>query len=148
MSNEWYTPKYIFDALRLIFDLDVSAPVEGPRHVPCVQYLTVVHNGLLFPWHGTVWMNPPYGDMKQKRLWLRKFFNHGNGVALMPDRTSAPWFQEYAPLADAICFMSPKVKFELPNGGFGKSPANGTVLFASGEIAVAALKRCNLGILR
>jgi hypothetical protein len=34
-SDEWYTPKYIFDALGLRFDLDVAAPVGGPRYVPC-----------------------------------------------------------------------------------------------------------------
>jgi hypothetical protein len=30
-SDEWYTPKYIFDALGLRFDLDVAAPVGGGR---------------------------------------------------------------------------------------------------------------------
>ncbi len=28
-SNEWYTPKYIFDALGTRFDLDVAAPHGG-----------------------------------------------------------------------------------------------------------------------
>jgi hypothetical protein len=33
-SDEWYTPRYIFDALGERFDLCVAAPVDGPRHVP------------------------------------------------------------------------------------------------------------------
>lgn len=32
-SDEWYTPRYIFDAIGIRFDLDVAAPVLGPRHV-------------------------------------------------------------------------------------------------------------------
>lgn len=27
-SYEWYTPKYIFDALSLVFDLDVASPEQ------------------------------------------------------------------------------------------------------------------------
>lgn len=33
-SDEWYTPRYVFDALGVTFDLDVAAPRLGPRHVP------------------------------------------------------------------------------------------------------------------
>lgn len=32
-SDEWYTPRYIFDALNARFDMDVAAPKEGPRRV-------------------------------------------------------------------------------------------------------------------
>lgn len=39
-SDEWYTPRYIFDALGEIFDLDVAAPVDGPRHVPAKTWLS------------------------------------------------------------------------------------------------------------
>lgn len=145
-SNEWYTPKYIFDALGLRFDLDVAAPVEGPRHVPAAAWLTPIHNGLISPWIGLVWMNPPFGHMRNKRAWLNRFFGHGNGVALVPDRTSAPWFQEFAPRADAICWVSPKIKFERPDGSHGESPGTRTALLAAGSRAAAALDQCNLGM--
>lgn len=115
-SDEWYTPAYIFEALGVRFDLDVACPPEGPRHVPAVRWFTKEQDGLIEDWDGLVWMNPPFGHQSTKRLWLRKFFDHGNGIALLPDRTSAPWWQEFAPLADAILFMSPKVKFEMPEG--------------------------------
>ena len=145
-SDEWYTPKYIFDALDARFDLDVASPPGGPRYVPCKKYYHKGDNGLGRPWHGFVWMNPPFGHQRQKREWLRRFFDHGSGIALLPDRTSAPWFQEFAPLADAICWVSPKVKFERPDGTLGQSPGTGTVLMASGQQAVRALSRCGLGI--
>lgn len=113
-SDEWYTPRYIFDALGLQFDLDVASPPEGPRHVPADFFHS--EGSLEKTWHGLVWMNPPFGHQSTKVKWMQKFFDHGNGVALLPDRTSAPWWQEFAPLADAILFVSPKVKFEMPEG--------------------------------
>lgn len=140
MSDEWYTPRYIFDALGVSFDLDVSAPEEGPRHVPCTEWFHIGSDGLRSEWRGFVWMNPPFGHQSTKRAWLSRFFDHGNGIALVPDRTSAPWFQEFAPKADAILWLAPKVKFERPDGSIGESPGNGTCLFAAGAFAVSALQ--------
>ena len=145
-SDEWYTPKYIFDALNLTFDLDVAAPIGGPRHVPAKAWLTQNEDGLISQWRGLIWMNPPFGHQKHKRAWLKRFFGHQNGIALVPDRTSAPWFQEYGPLADAICWVSPKIKFERPDGSIGGSPGTGTALFACGPVAAEALGRCDLGM--
>ena len=142
-SDDWYTPAYIFAALRCRFDMDVAAPVEGPRYVPASQWL---HNdGITAPWHGFVWMNPPFGHQSTKRAWLRRFFDHGNGIALVPDRTSAPWWQEFAPMASAVLFVAGKIKFERPDGTSGESPGTGTCLFAAGPTARAALVGSGLG---
>lgn len=142
-SDEWYTPRYIFHALRTRFDLDIAAPEGGPRHVPADAYFS--SGGLERDWFGFVWMNSPFGHQKTKRAWLRKFVAHGNGIALVPDRTSAPWFQEFAPLADVICYVAPKIKFERPDGSIGASPGTGTALLAAGEWAASCLLRCKLG---
>lgn len=138
-SNEWYTPAYIFEAIGLEFDLDVASPIDGPRHVPARQFMTPKDDGLASEWHGLVWMNPPFGHQSTKRNWLGRFFDHGNGVALLPDRTSAPWWQEFAPRADAVLFIAPKVRFERPDGSLGEQPGSGTTLFAAGPEAAAAL---------
>lgn len=144
-SDEWYTPRYIFDAIGLHFDLDVAAPIAGPRHVPTKRWFW--EKSLERNWEGLVWMNQPFGHQKQKRQWLSKFFDHDNGVALVPDRTSAPWFQEFAPMADVICWVSPKIKFERPDGSLGESPGTGTCLFATGPVASRALSECHLGMI-
>lgn len=137
-SDDWYTPKYVFDALGCSFDLDVSSPIEGPRYTPATKWL--YEGSLEKEWSGFVWMNPPYANEKQKVRWLTKFFAHGNGIALMPDRTSAKWFQDSIRLSDAFLLTSRKIKFERPDGSVGESPGNGSALFAVGKAALEALK--------
>jgi hypothetical protein len=136
-SDEWYTPAYIFDALGVRFDLDVAAPISGPMHVPCDGW--IFDGSLAKDWRGFIWMNPPFGGRNGLEPWLRKFIAHGNGIALVPDRTSAPWFQAYCTQADAVLFVAPKIKFERPDGSIGKQPGTGTALLACGQLGVQAL---------
>lgn len=138
-SDEWYTPRYIFDALGAVFDLDVSAPEGGAPHVPAAAYIAPDSCGLASAWHGFVWMNPPFGGRNGLVPWLDKFFAHSDGIGLTPDRTSAPWWQEANRRAEATLFIAGKVKFERPDGTVGKSPGTGTTLFAAGQAAVEAL---------
>lgn len=138
-TDEWYTPAYIFEALGERFDLDVASPPAGPLHVPADSFYS--RGSLEKQWDGFVWMNPPFGHQSTKRLWLAKFFDHGDGIALLPDRTSAPWWQEAAPLASSVMFIAPKVKFIRPDGSVGEQPGTGTTLFAAGERGRAALLR-------
>lgn len=145
-SDDWYTPRYIFDALGCRFDLDPAAAPSGD-HVPATAKI-FGGGGLEKPWHGFVWLNPPFGGRNGILPWLNKFFAHNNGVALMSDRTSAPWFQAAAKQANAILFLSPKVKFERPDGSVGKSPGCGTALMSAGPLGRAALLRAqSLGFL-
>ena len=138
-SDEWYTPKYIFDAMGTGFDLDVAAPADLSHiHTPASTFIHA--DSLDRKWFGFVWMNPPFGGRNSLIPWLDKFFAHGNGVALTPDRTSAPWWQAAALKADALLHVNGKVRFIRPDGSEGPSPTNGTTLFAAGEKGVAALR--------
>ncbi len=146
-SEDWWTPAYIFDALGCVFDLDVAAPVSGPLHVPCRRWLSA--GALEGEWTGFVFMNPPFGGRNGLEPWLDKFFAHGNGIALTPDRTSAPWWQKAAKQADAILFIDGKVRFLRPDGSEGVSPSNGTTLFAAGSqgtVALATAQANGLGL--
>jgi hypothetical protein len=144
-TDEWYTPKHVFDALGETFDLDVAAAHGGPRYVPCAAYLSPSQCGLSTPWCGSfVWMNPPFGGRNGLAPWLDKFFANGNGIALTPDRTSAPWWQDAAERADAIMLTRGKIKFERPDGSIGKSPGSGVTLWAAGERAELAIRRASI----
>ena len=78
--------------------------------------------------------------------WLRKFLDHGNGVAIVRAYTSSNWFHRYVvPRAETLCFPNGKTKFIRPDGSVGKEPGLGVVLIGMGEIANAALERSRLG---
>ena len=147
-SDDWYTPKAVFDALGCAFDMGVAAPASGiGTYVPTERWIS--EGSLSAEWSGFVWMNPPFGGRNGLGPWLDKFFLHGDGVALTPDRTSAPWFQAAWHRADGVLF-TPKLRFLRPDGTEGASPSNGTALFASGDRGMAALSRAakkGLGIL-
>ncbi|MCE2563338.1 phage N-6-adenine-methyltransferase [Komagataeibacter sp. FNDCF1] len=140
-SDEWFTPPEIFEALGVTFDLDVAQPETGRAFlsVPCRRFLTVSDNGLTAPWNGFVWMNPPFGGRNGVVPWMRRFMEHGNGIACVNALTSSGWFHEFVPHADALLFPRGKTKFIRPDGTRGNSPGNGVVLIGVGMQAVEAL---------
>lgn len=141
-TDEWYTPPRVFDALGCRFNIDVASPGRSVTPwIPAEHFVTACSLGT--GWDGFVWMNPPFGGRNGLVPWLQKFFDHGDGIALTPDRTSAPWWQESAPKADLILFVSGKIKFISSDGQAGKSPAQGTTLFGIGSTARHALNRAH-----
>ena len=145
-SSDWYTPKSIFDALNLTFDLDPASPGPGLCFVPARRIYTEADDGLRQPWFGLTWLNPPFGGRRGQVPWLRKFFAHGNGIALCAARTSADWFHEVVvPSAQLLCFPNGKTKFHRPNGSVGKEPGTGIVLIGMGAVANEALLRSQIG---
>lgn len=143
-TDEWYTPPEIFTSLNLRFDLDPCSP--GLDHwVPAEKVMTKSEDGLNQEWNGTVFMNPPFGSRNGQVPWLKKFIEHGDGIAVVAARTSSKWYQELVPLCDAKLFPLGKTKFIRPDGSRGKSPGTGVVLLAKGEKCVEALRRSKLG---
>ena len=90
-NDELYTPKHIFDALGVIFDLDVCAPAGGGLHVPAVEYFDLESDGLKAKWFGCVWMNPPFSKPSP---WVERFMNHNNGIALLPLSGNSRWWRK------------------------------------------------------
>ena len=139
-TDEWYTPPHVFEALGCRFDMDVASPGQYVTPwIPAEAFVTF--KSLERGWDGFVWMNPPFGGRNGLVPWLEKFFRHKHGIALVPDRTSAPWWQQFAPRADLVLAVGRKIKFIGADGQPGKSPAQGTTLLAAGQDAVAALEQ-------
>jgi DNA N-6-adenine-methyltransferase (Dam) len=146
LSDDWWTPPEIFRALDRVFDLDPCSPGPGLGFVPARRIYTKADDGLAQPWHGLVWLNPPFGGRRGQVPWLKKFFAHGNGVALCAARTSADWFHTVVfPNAHLLLFPNGKTKFHRPDGSIGKEPGTGIVLIGIGDIACTALRRSGLG---
>lgn len=139
LSVDWYTPPSIFKSLGLQFDLDPCAPVGGVPWIPARRHFSIEDDGLSQHWDGLVWLNPPYG--KHTPQWLHKMHRHRNGIALVFARTDCKWFHESVVKADAILFLSGRIKFVDGLGVSGGGGAGcGSMLVAWGEVSVAALR--------
>ena len=110
-KDEQYTPKWLFDRMGIHFDLDVAAPTGGALNVPASRYYTKADDGLVQPWTGFIFMNPPYSKAKP---WVEKFISHGHGIALLPF-SKAHWMLDIWNKSSAISPVY-DVKFELPSG--------------------------------
>lgn len=141
LSKEWYTPKWVFEALGINFDIDVCAPEGGISWIPAKRYFTKQTDGLSQEWVGTVWCNPPYG--KDTPVWLNKMHNHRNGVSLVFARTDCAWYHDYVRNADAILFLRGRIKFVDGLGVTGGSGAgSGSMLVAWGRSLSPHYRKC------
>lgn len=119
-SVEWATPQDTFDELNRKwgpFELDVCAT---PENAKCPRFYTKEQDGLLLPWVGKVWMNPPYG--RGIGLWVRRAYEasmQGSAqvVCLLPARTDTNWWHDYC-TKGLVTFIRGRLKF-----GGHKNPA-------------------------
>ena len=142
-SDEHYTPKFIFDDLGLVFDLDVAAPIQN-SHVPALHKFDINENGLKQQWFGNVWMNPPYS---KPTPWVEKFIDHKQGIALLPV-TRGRWWDKLWQEADAIMPLAYNVQFDRPDGLKARPIVFRTCLYAFGQINVEALHKFNKARIR
>jgi hypothetical protein len=142
-SAEWYTPSWIFEALKIPFDLDPCSP-KTPLHWQPSRY-RYTDNGLTREWYGVVWCNPPYG--RETKKWLAKLASHGEGMALVFSRTDTDWFQSAVKAGATILLLKKRVKFVNAEGQESGSPGSGSCLIAFGERCKSRLKELkNLGV--
>ena len=118
LTDEWLTPPGILSALGP-FDLDPCAPVQRPWPT-AAQHFTVADDGLKKPWHGRVWLNPPYGD--QTGRWLARLVGHGVGTALIFARTETEMFFRWVwHEATALLFIEGRLLFHRVDGSRAKA---------------------------
>jgi DNA N-6-adenine-methyltransferase (Dam) len=135
-GDDWYTPRWLFDAAGIAFDLDVAAPIDpAMRTCPARPYLTPVEDGLTAPWHGVVWCNPPYSGPAP---WIQRFAAHAEGMALVPAARSR-WLGTLMAAADAVALIS--CVFGRPDGRSASPGGMALVLAARGRTCAAAVAR-------
>lgn len=144
---EYYTPKWLFAAMALEFDLDPASPLSGPvPWIPAKRFYTEADNGLIQEWVGVVWLNSPYGR-KHNEVWAAKMHQHclcgGSGVMITFSRTETDWFQDHVLQADAVLFLNRRVQFVDLTGKpkASGSPGSGSVLAGWGGKAIRAFDK-------
>lgn len=144
LKDEWLTPPEIIKALGE-FDLDPCAPHPSRRPWDTAkQHYSVEDSGLLSPWAGRVWCNPPYG--LEAAHWLAKLAAHGNGIALIFARTeTAMFFDHVWDKADALLFLRGRLHFHHVDGTRAAANAGApSVLVAYGKSNAQVLASCGL----
>ena len=137
-NNEYYTPQWIFDALCETFDIDVCAPTGGVPWLPAKNHYDIKADGLVQPWHGFIWCNPPYS---KPTPWIDKFIEHSNGIMLVQVSKSNAFIKLWNE-AHGISMMSPKLKFVHMTEGL-KGIFMSCVLVGMGDRAIAAMNKAN-----
>lgn len=140
-KEDWLTPPEILRALGP-FDLDPCSPIGRPWDT-AARHFTMEDNGLLKPWEGRVWLNPPYGNQTEK--WMRRLADHGKGTALIFCRTETetffPWVWDYA---TAFLWLKGRLSFYTREGKRGGPSGAPSVLIAYGEADAERLRVCKL----
>lgn len=141
-SDEWYTPPSIFSKLGH-FDLDPCAAVNPVWKIADTNY-TAIDDGLSKPWHGRVWLNPPYSRPLLERF-VERMTEHGNGIALLFNRCDCKLFQDVIfKRADGILFIKGRVKFCSADGRQNGPAGCGSVLIAFGNENAETLKQSGI----
>jgi DNA N-6-adenine-methyltransferase (Dam) len=140
-TNDWLTPPALLNRLGR-FDLDPCACPGMPWRTADTMYFLPENDGLLDPWFGRVWCNPPYGPHVGK--WARKMAEHGNGILLIFSRVETKAWQEVWKGGDAFLFPFGRINFLRPNGERAKSGTAPSALVAYGEQNVEALRNCDV----
>jgi ParB family chromosome partitioning protein len=123
------TPPECLEAARAVLgtiDLDPASSAIAQQRVQATRYYTEQDDGLAHEWHGTVWLNPPYGaPMARFLAKLRHHHEAGDvpaGIILVSlHAISAGWT---APLfdADLLCITDHRLEFIRDDGKPAATP--------------------------
>jgi|SRR5262245_46389325 len=133
MVDDRGTDQAFFDSLSERFGgftLDVAADSHNAK---CANYWSREDDGLIQPWHGRVWCNPPYSDL---RVWVDRAWESWTRlivprpqliVMLVPaNRTEQGWWQDlvepYRDRPDSdlrVEFLRGRMRFDRPGAVIG-----------------------------
>lgn len=112
-SNEWETPKDIFNLLNEEFHFELDAAATKDNHL-CNYFYTKEENSLVQDWSKfkSIFCNPPYG--REIGKFIKKGFEEslkGSVVVfLIPARVDTKWWHEYCSKGE-VRFIKGRLKF-------------------------------------
>jgi phage N-6-adenine-methyltransferase len=116
--HAWETPAALLEALHGVFgrfDLDPCAARKTRVAVRARTHYTVEDDGLSLPWHGTVFVNPPYG--RTLAAWIAKAHQEAASgrarlvVALLPARPDTRYWHEDIAGSATVYFLRGRLRF-------------------------------------
>jgi phage N-6-adenine-methyltransferase len=137
-SDEWYTPLHYIDLARQVLgalDVDPATCLFAQSRIGAAKYYTKENDGLSQPWHGRVWLNPPYSRVEEFVDKLRREIASGNvtaAIMLVNNFSDTAWFHQAASAASALCFPRGRIFFEREDGP-ADSPLQAQCFFYYGK---------------
>ena len=81
-TDIWGTPKWVLDlASSVMGDIDLDPCTQSSNPTQATRFFTEQDNGLIQPWCGRVWMNPPYNKPLPWIQRLVEFYQSGEVVS-------------------------------------------------------------------
>lgn len=129
VSDEWATPPEVLAELadefaRGGFDLDPCC--AGPDTACAPTWYTPADDGLVSPWFGRVWLNPPYGRVIAK--WMARAAEVARAgevevvVCLVPARPGSRWYMAAKAAAEELGGVHRELPGRLRFVPFGRNP--------------------------
>ena len=148
VHHGWGTPPEVLRGLYEVFggfDLDPCSSSASRRGaaVRAQVHFSAAEDGLSLPWHGVVFVNPPYG--REVGKWVAKARGEVEAgcaevvVALLAARTDTRWWHEEVAGAADVFLLRGRLKF---GGGKESAPfPSALVVWGADEGAVERLKQ-------
>lgn len=142
MSDELFTPKWIFDKLNVTFDLDAASTENPYVVVPTLKKYTLADDSLSQDWHGRVWLNPPFSKVTP---WINKWLEHNNGFLLTPLSSNGRWINKLWESDTACVFLPPNLAFIGGRDGIEVKHRWRCAIWALGEDNIKILENSGIG---
>lgn len=151
-NHEYYTPAWVLETIRRhilplwgihTFDLDPASCQYAQQTVQATTWCGPDHpdpayrDGLAVPWHGYVWLNPPYGSAMLR--WMTKLveeYTRGvcNGaLVLVPARLETRWFRLISKYMVGFYVFHKRLAFVTPTAS---APTTTTAPFPSALVVI------------
>lgn len=138
-NPESYTPAKYIEAAREVMgaiDLDPASDALAQKTVDATEWYDVSENGLLQPWTGRVFLNPPY-SYPEGANFIDKLcdeYEAGNvtqAILLTNSNTDTKWWHRAYGCAAGMCFTLGRINFYQADGNVTQ-PTNGQNFFYLG----------------
>lgn len=109
-TDGWYTPPWLIEKARIVLgtiDLDPATCEAAQAIVKAEQFYTEHENGLIQPWYGRMWINPPYSAPTPwvRRAILEYQAGHITAALILTNSyTETGWWQDVAAVATVLFF--------------------------------------------